>query len=80
MISITLAHIDLEVRTSRDEVHLVKIVGPHPHAQQAVHERLHHVGVVIHFPCKATLWLPSGTPANARRSHAARSSAVHSFG
>ncbi len=43
-----LAHIDFEVRTPGDEIHLVKIVGPHAHPQQPMNERLHHLGVIVH--------------------------------
>ncbi len=43
-----LAHIDLEVRSTRDEVHLVEIVGPHAHPQQPVHQRFHDFGIIVY--------------------------------
>jgi hypothetical protein len=44
----SLSDIDLEVRPTRDEVHLVKIVRTNSHPEEAVHERLHHIGIIVY--------------------------------
>ena len=36
------------MRGALDQVALVEIIGPHPAAQELLHEHLHYVGVVVH--------------------------------